>query len=314
MSSLLYDPAFPDILHQLYFIKYANVAALTVAVYDYLVTLDDEISLVWPSRWSYTKALYLFNRYSPFVDAVLAVHSMSSLADPAACAIEYPALTYLYTLGMTVSQTILMVRTYAIWNCNKYILGFHVSLNTGLLIGAVYILNRVLQNVVYGDVNLMRYEACMPSTSTQAIWPMFVLNMTSEFVVVVLTLIQRYISAYHIRATSPMLRVLYRDGMLFYFAMLAMSILNLCLMIAGPPAVSPMMQTPLRVIYSTLCTRVLLNLRKAALKMDAVTIPGGTVQFATHSYLAFEDMELQRAQDRESGTLVSFGAATQVEA
>ncbi|EMD38015.1 hypothetical protein CERSUDRAFT_82218 [Gelatoporia subvermispora B] len=311
MSSLLHSSAFPEILHQLYFIKYANVAALTITAYDCMITMDDEISLVWPSRWNYTKILYLFNRYSPFIDTALAVHSMSSLTDPKTCEIEYPALAYIYTLGMTVSQAILLIRTYAIWNCNKYILGFHVSLNTGLFLAAIYVLHSVLGTLTYGGFELMQYEACMPSTTTQSIWPMYVLNMTSELVVVVLTMIQLYTSAYRIRAASPIVRTLYRDGLLFYFAMLAMSILNLCLMIAGPPAVSPMMQMPLRAIYSTLCTRVLLNLRKSALKLDAITQHQSTVQFTTRSRLGFEDVDLQCTQTYDSGKLLSNEPTTE---
>lgn len=32
-------------------------------VFDYLLTLSDEIAYIWPSRWSLVKIIYLANRY-----------------------------------------------------------------------------------------------------------------------------------------------------------------------------------------------------------------------------------------------------------
>ena len=46
-------------------------------VYDYFLTLPDEISLVWFGRWSYMKYLYLLTRYLPIADVVVNTHSES---------------------------------------------------------------------------------------------------------------------------------------------------------------------------------------------------------------------------------------------
>lgn len=45
-------------------------AAVAMFVYDYLLTLEMEIELVWRSKWNWIKYLYLFQRYLPFVDTV----------------------------------------------------------------------------------------------------------------------------------------------------------------------------------------------------------------------------------------------------
>jgi len=34
------------------------------------ITLGMEVDLVWKSKWNLMKALYLFQRYSPFIDTV----------------------------------------------------------------------------------------------------------------------------------------------------------------------------------------------------------------------------------------------------
>ncbi|KDQ55175.1 hypothetical protein JAAARDRAFT_37707 [Jaapia argillacea MUCL 33604] len=42
----------------------SSVAATAFLVYDILLTLDDEVKLIWPKRWSFTKFLYFFVRYT----------------------------------------------------------------------------------------------------------------------------------------------------------------------------------------------------------------------------------------------------------
>ena len=39
-------------------------------VWDYIITFRMEVDLVWKSKWTFMKALYLFQRYLPFIDTV----------------------------------------------------------------------------------------------------------------------------------------------------------------------------------------------------------------------------------------------------
>ncbi|KAG8759696.1 hypothetical protein FRC14_005274 [Serendipita sp. 396] len=43
--------------------RYTTAAAITVVLYDILITLGDEVALVWPTSLSLVKVLYLMNRY-----------------------------------------------------------------------------------------------------------------------------------------------------------------------------------------------------------------------------------------------------------
>lgn len=47
-----------------------TVVGATMFLYDYLLTLGMEVDLVWSSKWTFMKVLYLAQRYLPFVDAV----------------------------------------------------------------------------------------------------------------------------------------------------------------------------------------------------------------------------------------------------
>ena len=55
-----------------------SVASSVLFVYDYFITLGMEIDLIWFSPWTPTKAIYLIQRYLPFIDTVwLCLHRKS---------------------------------------------------------------------------------------------------------------------------------------------------------------------------------------------------------------------------------------------
>jgi len=51
----------------------SKVAACTIFVYDYLLSLGMEVDLVWTSKWTFMTGLYLAQRYLPFLDSVVLV-------------------------------------------------------------------------------------------------------------------------------------------------------------------------------------------------------------------------------------------------
>ena len=38
--------------------------------WDYILTFEMEVNLVWKSKWNFVKGLYLFQRYLPFIGTV----------------------------------------------------------------------------------------------------------------------------------------------------------------------------------------------------------------------------------------------------
>jgi hypothetical protein len=44
--------------------------SLTIFFWDYLLTLEMEVNLVWKSKWNFIKGLYLFQRYLPFTELI----------------------------------------------------------------------------------------------------------------------------------------------------------------------------------------------------------------------------------------------------
>ena len=47
-----------------------TVMACMMFVWDYILTFGMEVDLIWKSKWSFMKGLYLFQRYLPFTDII----------------------------------------------------------------------------------------------------------------------------------------------------------------------------------------------------------------------------------------------------
>ncbi|EIN09102.1 hypothetical protein PUNSTDRAFT_134271 [Punctularia strigosozonata HHB-11173 SS5] len=59
------------VLQRVQFANYFISASVPLLIYDFCLTLDDEVSLIWGSKLSWIKILYFMNRLAPFSDAIL---------------------------------------------------------------------------------------------------------------------------------------------------------------------------------------------------------------------------------------------------
>ncbi|KAL1941653.1 hypothetical protein VTO73DRAFT_7092 [Trametes versicolor] len=47
--------------------RYAELASTVIILFDHLITLDQEINLIWRAHWGLGKVLFLINRYYALV-------------------------------------------------------------------------------------------------------------------------------------------------------------------------------------------------------------------------------------------------------
>ncbi|KAG9016595.1 hypothetical protein FRB90_002876 [Tulasnella sp. 427] len=60
--------------------RYVTVAGCTILVYDHLITLPDEIELIWGKPLSPVSCLFLFNRYTVPIVALIDFWQFGGLA------------------------------------------------------------------------------------------------------------------------------------------------------------------------------------------------------------------------------------------
>ncbi|KAK7018547.1 glycosyltransferase family 69 protein [Favolaschia claudopus] len=230
-------------------------ACATILVYDLFCTLDAEITYVWPRPWSISTVLFVLNRYLPFVDTFLSLSSKFTRLTPEECLARNKAVAWLSFLGIFFSEGILMLRTYAIWERKKSVAIFLSGLAVVVFVPSlvfVYIETTTLHYVSSGPDVL---GCTLGHAGTIAIFA-YMLFMISETTIAVLTAVKAYRDLR--RSRVPWVVKLYKDGLVFYLYLLAISIANVLVPILAPSSFSNWLATPQRVLHSVLCSRVLL--------------------------------------------------------
>ncbi|KAL5489762.1 hypothetical protein ACEPAI_4594 [Sanghuangporus weigelae] len=223
-------------------------------IYDvFFVTFDQEVTLVWPSRWSLGKTLFFLNRYLPFVDTFLSLHHSDDSLDRK----EY--CPWLTVVGTCISETILMIRTSAIWERRQSIRSVLLILGAGVFIPSIVIAQLEITSLDYKPI---AHGGCIKSRpSSRIIFVAYLLLVICETTIVALTLIQAWRHYRSNQIESPLISQLYQDGLLYFVYLQVFSIFNIIIAVAGPPDIGNLLATPQRVLHSLLCTRVLLHIR-----------------------------------------------------
>jgi hypothetical protein len=151
---------------------------------------------------------------------------------------------------MTLSELILMLRTYTIWERKRAVLIFFIGLAVVILIPAIVFTAKEAESLSFKSDN-----GCQYVTAGTIIFLAYCLLTVYETTVVIFIVIK---AIEHLRQTrSPWVTKLYKDGILFYLYLLVLSCGNIVSSLVAPQF-GPWLISPQRVIHSILCTRVLL--------------------------------------------------------
>ncbi|KAI0826668.1 hypothetical protein BC628DRAFT_1319918 [Trametes gibbosa] len=276
-------------------VKVGCSVALTLILLDIVETFSDEVRLVWPSPLSIMKIVFFVNRYMPVLDVTLGLfvpvgvrtHEESALnitSSKLTCSVMWPIVVALYPMGSFVSEVILMVRTVALWSFNRIIVALMVLNTLVIIVPTVAVVRQYLVTLNYPSTEVLQVTACVASISDGVGWVFFSCIIISETTVVTLTLLRQYLTAVRGSNLPLLLKTMYRDGTGFYVVLLCISVANLLCMTVAPVWVSSAMQLPHRAVHSTLCSRVLLNLRAAAARSSGLSLD----DFNKRSHIAFE--------------------------
>ncbi|KAG1743090.1 hypothetical protein EDB19DRAFT_1700025 [Suillus lakei] len=249
--------------------RYMKVAGLTILAYDYLVTMDKEVRLMWGSKWGMGRVLFCISRYLPFVASVIYHYYLfavvSVLSDYDECFPLYDAAMWLNAISICAAQGLLILRTYAMWNCNKKIL-YGLLAFVGILLTVAFVLE-VKDGLLlsYGPPPPTGGLGCYPTKSTNMLFVFFLTLVVTQIVILILVLIQaRVYSQQMTGVASGLLRSLYRDSVFYIVCLLLVSIANVVVMSTIPPRYNQVFDTFPAVMHSVLSSRIMFNLRQSA--------------------------------------------------
>ncbi|KAH9054007.1 hypothetical protein EDB83DRAFT_1154547 [Lactarius deliciosus] len=100
-------------LHAVATWRYSMIAAYVVCFYDWIISLDQEVALIYPAPWNGVKAAYLFCRYYPMAIAPFHLWGLVGNHEQSVCESYYHVLYACAMPTLLSAQFILMLRTYA---------------------------------------------------------------------------------------------------------------------------------------------------------------------------------------------------------
>lgn len=103
--------------------RYAQLSACSIILFDHLITLNDEVSLIWDSGWSPGKIIFLINRYYNLGGAIFTIYALflATKTDDF-CLRTYQWQGWNGILAFMMAEAILQLRIYALYSLNKKLL------------------------------------------------------------------------------------------------------------------------------------------------------------------------------------------------
>ncbi|KAF8152270.1 hypothetical protein B0H34DRAFT_111202 [Crassisporium funariophilum] len=218
----------------------------TLLVFDYVCTLKSEVSYVWPCRRSIGLILFYLNRYLPFLDLVLLSYLKFIPTELTTCGPITTVALWIVSIGMVVSQLIIILRTYAMWGRKRSIFFLLAALTIIIMASVTAIM--VIQTIDMQKVVSM-IKAFGPKSQRKAICvfhhppqqvdsislkPLscYLLICMSEMTIVLLTIIK---ANQHLRqSSSAWVDQLYKNGILYGICMFFLSLMNSTIPFTAP--------------------------------------------------------------------------------
>ncbi|KAF9449474.1 hypothetical protein P691DRAFT_812321 [Macrolepiota fuliginosa MF-IS2] len=203
------------------------LVSAAVLVFDHLCSLDKEVNLVWKRRLgSIATVLFLINRYIPYIYVFSSLEEYWTIQhSQGACQRRDIANAIVVAIGLTVSELVLCLRTWAIWRCSRVILGVLVGVVVCLKIPLVLLaLYHMLKEVDYIHISPNEIVCISPVVNRWS-WEtlVFVVVLCFETMIAVLTII-RAVEVRH--SSSRWVLKIHHTGIIYYIYNLLMSIVN----------------------------------------------------------------------------------------
>ncbi|TFY67264.1 hypothetical protein EVG20_g4004 [Dentipellis fragilis] len=210
-----------------YATRYLSAIGLVALIYDHILTLPDEIRLIWKAPRSFAKWAFLANRYIVALCLILVANELCGF-------------------NMFEFSTQIIVRT--------AIIGFVLTTmsTVGTMIGAVIVL---APSVQWNPV----VQTCVVTTTTSWYIAVWIPPMVYELLIFGLS---AYSSLSRPRSgNAKMANILHEDGLLFFLALLILRLLNIGFAAKGDPSRIFMVSYFVWSLFTITLSRCLLSIR-----------------------------------------------------
>ncbi|KAG1735943.1 uncharacterized protein EDB91DRAFT_546555 [Suillus paluster] len=205
-----------EFMQDLWVRKSFSAAGHTLLVYDYFLTLENEIWYIWNAPWTVVKVLFLLNRYGNLIgqtfirleEAGLLTHNSQAFCHHFAVA----TTCFMFLSAETIHILVLM-RAWAIWGTRKRVtkilIWSYLSYALIMMGSSVYSVNA--GHFLFPQLD--EIQVCVV-TMPKYVWLVYFGSFVLDTILFVLTMrsLRRYSREFQSLYPSHLLHVLFRDG------------------------------------------------------------------------------------------------------
>jgi len=232
-----------------------------IFIYDYFLTLRHEIQFIWFSRWSYTKVVFLLIRYTAFTSLFLILFNQTFLdLSVETCKVTIPTAAWFLVTQMFLSETVLAIRTWAVWRRNRIIgVGLAALLVATLILQCIWV-NTFLSSIQFAPPPYPGFRGCFCTSAPRSWWKNYAAVTGGEAVVLVLMTISA-VRSYRSGNISELSNVIHRDGILFYIYLLAVGTANVAMTKSASVNIMTLLSPLMDIMYPVFTLRIVLSIR-----------------------------------------------------
>jgi len=216
-------------------VTYCSLASYTWFLYDHMLTLGQEIELVWPTPWNLGKVLFFATAYLPLIDGAILTyfHVVPPPISADTCATLYKISGWMIMWGIVIAELVLVFRTWAIWGRNSKLAVGLLLLLCVLAIPTAFFAYGGLVHIEFGPSPSQDLESCwMTKNPNKVLFIDYIMIVIFESIILGLT-VYKGIPDFR-NSTSNLVVTLYRDGVLYYMYLIAFSLVNIIVLAVAP--------------------------------------------------------------------------------
>ncbi|KAI0937193.1 hypothetical protein AcV5_005150 [Taiwanofungus camphoratus] len=258
---------------------YQSPAMYAIVVWDWVLALPREVRFIWKTSWTPVKMAYLFCRYWVLIVVPYLLWAFCSNHPLSTCQRIYKIPVSLAMWNQVSAETILLIRTYAFFNRNNYVLAVLVTALCGLISYQLYVASSQMLLLPFVtppfDVG-----PCFPMSRPHSadLLGFFIAPLMYDTVVTIMTIGKAI--AIRRRSGGPSSRLVQtflREG-IFYYMLISIANLVNGIFYLQPKQVMSAICIPLSVMLGpVLACRLILDLRERG--SETVSQSAGTIAF-----------------------------------
>ncbi|KAJ8508624.1 hypothetical protein ONZ45_g9122 [Pleurotus djamor] len=235
MASSIDPSKLESTLSSIQLVKYMSLATMVIIFYDYCLTFNLEIVLIWPQKWSFMKLLFIASRYLPFFDLLISfIPQVLIFPGDVFCVATFDLAAASFAIGYFLTELAMAIWVWSLWNRDKKVGIAILSLFVAAWMAIPIFQNRFVTSAKVTRSTFAPLSGCFLTLDSKKAIGTFCILLAFNLVTFIATLM-RVISIQadntHIGGLS---RIAYANCLFYYICLLVSSAVNLVVAVALP--------------------------------------------------------------------------------